>query len=489
MKKIMLIQPSNMMPIDSVRRLAPPLGLLYMGAVLKREGYKVNILDSTCEGYYNTISVKNNYIQYGLSDEDINKRINKFKPDVVGVSSMFSAQQENALHHCDLVKKIDKNIPVILGGIHPSLFPQESISHKSVDYIIIGEGEFRLLKLLDAIEEGKTSFKFDGVAFKNDRGTHIIYRSTRIEDLDSIPFPARELVDFEKYIKIGVPYAPFPRRERTAQLLTSRGCPFNCNFCATVKYWGRTFRKRSVDNIMEEIDLLVNKYDVKEIQFVDDNMTIDRKRAMDLFKRMKDYDLSWCTPHGLMMKTLDKEMIKVMAESGAYQLTVAIESGSRRVLKEIIHKPIPPKREVKSLVNACHKNGIQVHGMFIVGFPGEKKEEMMQTLKYPFDVKFNSVSFFVANPTPGSELYKECKDKGYLVKGAKVDFKAAEINIPKKSPEYVMSKKEIVKLVDDKTREFNEFSKQHFPNDWDIKFKKFLEKHGDKADLILGRVT
>jgi radical SAM superfamily enzyme YgiQ (UPF0313 family) len=190
-----------------------------------------------------------------------------------------------------------------------------------------------------------------------------------------------------------------------------------------------------------------------------------------------------------MAKTIDENMIKLMAESGAYQLSFGIESGSQRVLKEIIHKPVPPKNYVKKLVDASHKNDIQVHGMFIVGFPGEKEEEINQTLHYPFDVGFDSASFFIANPMPGSDLWSECQEKGYLSEGAKMDVKSADILIPDDSPEFVMYPNELVKLVDDKTRMFNEQQKKKNPEQWDLKFKQFLKKHGDKADLILGRVT
>ena len=489
-QRVMLVNPSNTMPKDSVRRLATPLGLLYIGAALRDVGYDIDILDSTCEGYYNTtIEPGSEYITYGLSDEEFCQRIREWSPDIVGISSVFSAHQHNAIHHCDLVKSVDKNISVVLGGIHPSLFPNESIINSSVDYVIIGEGEYRLLSLIEALNTGKNGFGFDGIAYKKNNEIIIRPMTERIGDIDLIPFPARDLINMEKYIEIGVPYAPFPRKERVAQVMTSRGCPFNCIFCSTVNYWGRNFRMRSVDNIMKEIDELVNKYAIQEIQFPDDNMTIKKREIKELFKRMKRHNLSWCTPHGLMIQTLDEEMIKLMAESGAYQLTFAVESGSQRVLKEVIRKPVPPKTEVKKLIDACHSHDIQVHGMFVVGFPGETKEEILMSLNYPFDVGFDSVSFFIANPVPGSELYTQCKRKGYLAMEPKMDFKSAEINIPTDSFEYVMSKENLVKLVDVKTREFNEFSKGKYPERWETKFRQFLSKHGGKADLILGRVT
>jgi len=487
-KKIMLINPSNSVAKSSVRRIAPPLGILYLGSSLEQNGYAVDIIDSPCEGYYNILK-KSEYIVYGLKDKQIKRRVEYFDPDFIGISSMFSSSQPRALHHADLVKEVS-NAPVVMGGIHPSIEPVETLKHKSVDFVIEGEGEQRLLKLLNMLNKGEKDFNFDGISYK--KKGKIIYnpRKTRIQNLDLIPFPNRNLVNFEKYVDIGVPFAPFPKGKRPCQILTSRGCPFHCVFCSTVNHWGRTFRKRSVDNIMKEIHYMIDKYKVDEIQFADDNMTIDKQRAFELFERYRDeVKLPWCTPHGLMIKTLDKKMIKVMAESGAYQVTIAIESGSRRVLKEIIHKPVPPKEVVKEFVDLFHKYGVQVHGLFVVGFPGEKKKEIIKTLEYPFDVGFESVTYFTANPMPGSELYDICKEKGYLKENGYKDFKAAEIIIPKKSSDYFMSPIELTKLVEKYTEKYNRWSMKHFPEQWKNKFKVFLEKHPEQKEKLLGRVT
>ena len=488
-KKVLFINPANTMSADSIRRLATPLGFLYMGAVLEKD-YQVKILDSTCDGYYNHYFTDDKkYITYGLNDEDLKKQIADYNPDIVGVSCMFTSRAKDALHSCKLVKEIDANIPVVLGGLHPSLFPREMLSSGHVDFIIMGEGEFRLKSLIESLNKGKQP-DFDGIAyFKN--GQYIEKSmQTRIQKLDSIPLPARHLVNMEKYIEIGVPYAPFSRRDRVEQILTSRGCPHRCNFCSTVNYWGRQFRTRSVDNIISEITELVDKYRIEEIQFADDNMTINRKHAMEFFSRLKEFNLSWCTPHGLMPATLDKEMIKLMAESGAYQITFAIESGSPRVLKNIIHKNVPPLEHVKELVKIAQDNGIQVHSMFVTGLPGETKEDILMTLDYPFKVGFDSASFFIANPLPGSELYDFCKEKGYLPATYEhMNVKEVNIIIPPDSPDYIIDPAELETLVDAKTREYNEFSRKRDPNAWDIKFKKFLERHPDDADLILGRVT
>ncbi len=488
-KKVLLLNPANTMPADSIRRLATPLGFLYMGAVLEKD-YQVKIIDSTCDGYYNHyFSDDKKYITYGLNDADLKKQVEDYAPDIVGISCMFTSRVRDALHTCKLVKEIDKDIPVVLGGLHPSLFPRDMLSSGDVDFVIMGEGEFRFKSLIESLNQGKVPH-FDGIAYLKDGECVINPMQTRIQDLDSIPLPARHLVDMEKYIEIGVPFAPFSRRDRVEQILTSRGCPHRCNFCSTVNYWGRQFRTRSVDNIISEVAELVDKYRIEEIQFADDNMTINRKHAKELFIRLKDFNLSWCTPHGLMSATLDKEMIKLMAQSGAYQITIAIESGSPRVLKEIIHKSVPPIKQVKELINIAHDNGIQVHGTFVSGLPGETREEILSTLSYPFKTGFDSASFFVAAPLPGSELYDFCRKKGYLsANSERADFKSVNIIIPPDSPDFIIAPEELEALVDAKTREYNEFSKSRDPQAWDIKYKKFLERHPDDADLILGRVV
>jgi len=446
------------------------LGLLYLGASLKRAGYDVDIVDSPFEGYTN-LRPEGEYITYGLSDQAFKKRIKTLNLDIVGVTSMFTAQQKIALYHCDLIKQV-KDVPVILGGIHPSLDPINSVKHPSVDYVVIGEGEYRLPHLVESIENGREP-ALDGIASKK----RIIPMTQRITDLDALAPADRSLINMDEYIRIGIPMAPFSLKDRVAEVMTSRGCPYHCNFCSTVNYWGRHFRTRSVDNVIDEITGLKRNYGIEEIQFIDDNITANPARAKEIFKRMNGLNLSFCTPHGLKIDTLDKEMINLMADAGAYQLTFAVESGSQRVLKEIIHKHIPEQRKVKDLIDICHERDINVHGLFIVGFPGETREEIKQTLAYPAQVGFDSVSFFIANPVFGSDLYKECKDKGYLDERDNLDLKHAIINIPQGSPDYNISQHEIEELT---TKAYASFSQ----NSVDKKrYERFKAKH---PELNLG---
>jgi radical SAM superfamily enzyme YgiQ (UPF0313 family) len=486
-RKVLLINPPNTMPADSVRRIGEPLGLLYLGAALEKEGYHVTVFDMACEGYDNC-NVRDGYVTYGSSPYDLKRVVEERKPDVVGVSCMFTAREKDTFEACLALREIDRSIPVVLGGLHPSLFPERFIDSGFADYVVIGEGEFRLCRLLQCINEDRTP-DFDGVAYRVGKVYKINPMGTRIEDLDSIPIPDRDLVDMEKYIRIGVPFAPFSYKQRVAQILATRGCPNRCNFCAAVNYWGRKIRARSVENIIREMRLLKERYNIEEIQFVDDNLTFNKGFAAQLFTEMKELDLKWCTPNGLMFNTLDADLIRLMAESGAYQLSFGIESASERVLKEIIHKAVNLKI-VKRIVGEAHGYDISVHGMFVVGFPGETKEEIMETLDFPFRAGFDSVSYFVAQPLPGSELYRQCKERGYLAENfSTIDFKTANIRVPKDSPDYNMEPEELIKLVDRRTREFNVWAKMQYPERWKRKFERYLNNHPENKDIIIGRVT
>lgn len=486
-KKILLVNPPNTMPADSVRRIGEPLGLLYLGAVLKSRGYGVSIFDMVCEGY-DHCKVKDGYVTYGSTDEDLAKRLKDLSPNIVGISCMFTAREENALRTCSVVRRFNKGLPIVVGGLHPSLFPERFLNSGFADYVILGEGEFRIAELMKCLENGVKP-SFDGVAFVSNEQCIINPMHKRIEDLDTVPLPDRDLIDMDQYIGIGSPYAPFSLKERVAQILATRGCPNRCNFCSTVSYWGRKIRARSVDNIIGEMKLLKDRYRIEEIQFVDDNLTFNKKFARELFIRMKKFGFKWCTPHGLMFNTLDEEMIRLMSESGAYQLTFAIESASERVLREIIHKSVNLKI-VKNIVEEAHRYDIGVHGMFVMGFPGEKREEILRTLEFPFRAGFDSVSFFIVNPLPGSELYDACNRKGYLVENySAMDFKTVNIRIPEDSPDYVMEPDELIKLIDEKTREFNEWSRKRYPERWKRKFERYLESHPEDKKIIMGRVT
>lgn len=429
--KIMLMTPKYTLYKKDIRRCITPIGLAYLAAYLEKENYKVRILDIAAEGHSN-VKENGDMLTYGLDDDEIKEKIAEFNPQAVGVSCIFSTQYENAKHILKLVKNIDKNIITMTGGSHPTFALEDMLNLDCLDYIIMGEGELPTLQLLNTLNDNGDASKVGGVAHKKD-GTKFINKELQyVKNLDDLPFPATHLLNMEQYFRINLPQNPYTESKRVAQVITSRGCPAKCVFCTTTNFWGNRYRGRSAQNVVSEIKSLKNNYGIDEIQFTDDNITLNKKRALDIFDGMKDLGLKWCVPQGVAVWALDGEMLEKMKESGCYQLTFAIESGNQYVLDNIIKKPLDLKR-VKPLVKKAQEVGIDVHGFFVSGLPGETIEQMHETYDFARDCGFNGASFFLAAPLIGSELLKICTEKGYLAEGKQYSnnsFKIGNITTP-----------------------------------------------------------
>ncbi len=410
--KVMLISPPMTLLNGLFKNCTVPLGIAYLGAVLEGEGYEVKLLDAVVEDINHEEPVDQEHIRYGLSFEEIEKRIRDFSPDVVGITCLFSLQYRNVLLLTKLVKGIDKKIITVVGGEHPSALPVACMQDKNTDFIVIGEGEHSFLHLLKEVQGGKNFFKIDGLAFRKNGKTVVNPKTKFIENLDALPFPARHLLPMEKYFSISLPQSLTYQDKRHACLTTSRGCSGKCVFCATTKFWGNRFRPRSPENVLQEIQHLVEDYGVKELHFIDDNLTLDKERAMKIFQGMIDrkFNLKWCVPQGLAIWTLDEELIKKMQESGCYLVDLGVESGNQDVLWKIIKKPINLKR-VKGLVKTFKKHGMLVKACFVIGLPGETKEQIRQTFDFADELDLDGVSIAIATPLPGTELFRICKEK------------------------------------------------------------------------------
>lgn len=414
--KVLLVQPPFSILRTESKKCHPPLGLAYLAAALK-DNFEVKILDTLVEGYDRDEYLNNGYLRYGLSFGDIEKKILEFSPDVVGVSCLFSAQIENVYRICQIAKKINNNIITLLGGAHPSALPEEVLKNKNVDFAILGEGEITLKKLLETIETGKELSDIEGVSFKVDGHLTVYPRKIYQENLDNIPFPYWDILPLEKYYRINNPHGNPAKRIPYLPMITSRGCPFKCVFCSVHNLWGNNYRKRSAKNVLTELEYLVNKFGVKEVLFEDDNLTLDNERAKKIFQGIIDkrLDISWSTPNGIALHTLDDGLLELMKASGCYSISVGIESGDEFVLKNIIEKPITLSK-VKPIINKARKLGLETTAFFVVGFPGESYHQMQNTFRFARNLKADNVNFFFATPLPGTRLLKLCKEKG-LVRG------------------------------------------------------------------------
>lgn len=453
--KILLIQPPFTILRTENKKCHPPLGLAYLASSLK-DSFEVKVLDALAVGYDRNEFLDREYLRYGMTFEDIGKKIREFSPDAVGVSCLFSNQIKNVYEVFKIVKKINNKIITVMGGAHPSAVPEESLRDKNLDFAIIGEGEATLKRLLQALETKKELSDIEGLAFKVNGQAVISPRKRYAESLDRIAFPDWDILPLEKYYKINNPHGSPARRVPYLPMITSRGCPFKCIFCSVHNLWGNNYRKRSAENILQELEYLVHKFGVREILFEDDNLTFDRERAKKIFQGIinKRLDIVWSTPNGVALYTLDDEVLELMKASGCYSVSVGIESGDEFVLKNIIEKPVVLSK-VNPVIDKAKRLGLETTAFFVVGFPGENHTHISNTFSFAENLKADNVNFFFATPLPGTRLLELCREKG-LVKGDLV-YSGLRSDKPYFDTEYLSREKLVFMVNREKLKLFFSF--------------------------------
>ena len=450
-EKVMLIFPTGKVYKGRFHHCELPLGIAYLASVLRGD-FKVKVLDARAK--FRTFIPENSIWEYyGYTEEEIIKEIEAFSPDVLGITCLFSYQFSQVVSIFRRIKSLTPEIVTVTGGSHPTFLCDKIMpEHPEIDYIILGEGERTFSELLNRLRRGEDYLALDGLAFRDKGGVRVNEKKNFIEDLDSLPFPAHDLLPMEFYHRNAVPFGVSFRNRRNAPVMTSRGCTSKCIFCASRNYWGNMYRERSPENVLDEIEMLVKKYGIKEIQFVDDNLTLNRKRAMSIFQGIIERKLKicWNTPNGIAVWTIDEEMLDLMKKSGCYELTIAFESGDQEVLSRIIKKPLNLEKAA-GLVRKIQKKGILTFGYFICGFPDETPEQVMKTFQFARKVDLDGAGFFIANPTPGSELFDVCRQRGYI-KG-EFSFENIEYILPNFGTDH-MSAEELEQLV---LKNFNSF--------------------------------
>ena len=411
-RRVMLIFPPLTQLGTSSRNVMMPLGISYLGAYLRHEGHEVKLLDACIEGC-DTVIRKGEFITYGLPVLKVVEKVLQWKPDFVGISCILSSTINTVLEIAAGVKAAAPGIVTVLGGNHPTFLADELAKKPEVDFIVLGEGEQSILDLVNNWPDMGKLIHVPGLAFKSGGSWPVINPQTEyIKDLDTLPFPARDLLNIEGYFRIGLPIGGLTKTDRPMPILTSRGCPVRCCFCASTEFWGKRFRMRSAENVLSEIEHLVSEYKIKELLFIDDNLTASKKRALIIFQGMIDrgFAMPWTTPNGTAIWTLDEELLRLMKKSGCYELSLAVESGNQDVLKNIIHKPLNLDK-VREVARLCKQIGIRTKASFVFGFPDETREQMKDTFRFALECRFDVNNFYVVSPLPGTPLYKQCQEE------------------------------------------------------------------------------
>jgi anaerobic magnesium-protoporphyrin IX monomethyl ester cyclase len=308
---VLLINPPLPSNSYSKELVTQPLGLAYLAAVLENAGFSVKILDCPPLDY---------------TYKDVKNYVESLKPKIVGVSST-TLTINNALKIAEIVKEVSTEIKVFLGGAHASILDEETLAKSFyVDGVIRGEGEITFLEVVKKIKEGKSLNDTLGLTLK--LGNKIVRFPDRplIEDLDSIPYPARHLLPLDKYKAFGM-------KCPSISVLSSRGCPFKCKFCAVRKLFGNKFRARSPKNIAEEIKEIRERYKINYITFVDDIFTLNRERTIKLCDEIKKFDVIWDCETRVDM--VNEQLLKTMANAGCQSIFFGVESGDQNILNNM----------------------------------------------------------------------------------------------------------------------------------------------------------
>ncbi|OGS12599.1 MAG: hypothetical protein A2234_08920 [Elusimicrobia bacterium RIFOXYA2_FULL_58_8] len=384
-RKIMLVRSGVRIPWGNFTQ---PLGLLYLVSVLRREfpgQFEIDLVEQAL---------------YNLTAREMRQRIAAFKPDVIGFSCI-SLEAEDMAEVAAAAKEFNPQCLVILGGPHAKFFYDHALENPAIDIAVIGEGERTFPELLRKLIAAQPLDDVNGIAYKKDGRVVLAAAREPIEELDSLPLPAWDLVDFTRYNKVASMNG-YCHSKPWAVILTSRGCPFHCAYCHDI--FGKKARLRSPENVLAEIELLTGTYGVKEIHIVDDIFNIDlarAKRICDLIVE-RNIKITIAFPNALRIDIMDRELLQKLKMAGCYVVTYAIETASPRIQK-LLGKNVDLDKALQ-VIKWTHEENIITHGFFMIGFPGETRAEMALTGKWALESELWLPIFFMAVVYPRTRL-------------------------------------------------------------------------------------
>ena len=413
--KIVLVYPPELFSASQVASaVLAPLGISYIAANLIKHGHDVHIIDALGESPEQFVPFGNHRTR-GLTIHETVDRIPD-DADWIGISSLYSSMWPATLAVIRETKQRFPDVPIVLGGPHPSSYPGMVMSEPAVDYIIHSEGEKSALQFIDALEGRRELHEIDGFVWRHNGNGYRTAKKEYLsaEELDELPMPCRDLLPMENYIRCKESHGA--NRGRSTTMLASRGCPYKCSFCTTPLLWTTKFRVRSPANVVDEILHLKDTYQVTDIHFVDDNLTVSRRWTQDFARELidREVDVTWQLSTGVRVETVDRATLELMKASGCSNIAFAPESGNERVLKEVLTKTIKPEK-VKEAAQEAIDVGMKVCLFFIAGAPGEAKAEAEDSISFARDVAklgVDEASFSKFSPLPGTKLFDRLLREG-----------------------------------------------------------------------------
>jgi len=373
------------------------MGLMYLASALRSRGrHEVRIIDTKVEG---------------LTVERTVERIREESPDVVGLTAMtYEARSLHGL--AGAVKAIDPSIRVLAGGPHATNNVDATLADRQIDYVVKSEGEDTLVDLMDAMEANSPPAGVRGIAYRENGAIRETAPRPYIEPLDRLPFPAWDRVPVSRYFSIPRGGLIYKAREFMT-IFSSRACPYRCIYCHN--NLGKTYRPRSPENLVEEIEALVQEYGVRELIFMDDMFNLIPQRVHAICRLILERSLKvhLTFPNGLRADLLDEETLRWLKRAGMYRCLFAIETASPR-LQKLIKKNVDFEKTIQA-IRTARSLGILTHGAFMLGFPTETEEEMLRTVRFATEAELHTAAFFRVMPFKGSELYRMAVESGVRI--------------------------------------------------------------------------
>jgi len=374
--------------------VVPPLGIMYLASALRTWGkHQVALYDMKVEG---------NSLERAV------RKIVEFAPDIIGLSLM-SYETPVMSEIAQQLKQILPRIPIIVGGPHPSTFPQDVMSDPNIDIAVIGEAEETLCAIVERLEEGRSVDDLEGVVVRVDGKIKINPKVSYIENLDMLPMPSWDLIPIKKYFSLPRMGNIYMKKEYMP-IFTSRSCPFQCIYCH--KIFGKKFRPRSPESVLEEIQFLYTHYGIKEIMIMDDCFNLNKERALEILSRIASstMEIYLRFPNAMRADRLDREMLIALKEAGTFHTCYAIETASPR-LQKYIKKNLDIDK-VFNVIEWTDQLDILTHGFFMIGFPTETREEMLATVNFAVRSKLHTAAIFRVTPFKGTELHRIALESG-----------------------------------------------------------------------------
>ena len=394
--KVLLINPLSLE--DSMVNITPNLGLGYLATALRNNDFEVEIWDG---------------VKKEMTKKKLEDRLKVMDYDVAGFQ-VYTRSVKEVQECLEMVKSVHQKAITLIGGPHSSGDPEGSMLHLKTDYAFRGEAEIGLVQLLKKLnDEEDINFEDINNLIWRNNGNIVCNPLKPIEDLDVVGIPSWDLINPNDY-----PYAPigaFSKKFPLTSISSTRGCPYRCTFCANNTIMGRKVRARSTEIVLQEMELLYDKYGIREFQIIDDNFTSKKELTLGVCNGIieRGWDISLSFPNGVRLSTLDEEILALLEKAGCYSLGLGIESGSPRTLKNM--KKAQSIDEIKEKVELIHRvTKIRTTGFFIIGYPTEEKEDILQTIRLSKELPIDRAQFTICLPVPGSEMTEQMIKAGKL---------------------------------------------------------------------------